>query len=391
MVPTGTHNQFENTWYIQRNDSFLTLMFPQGDFSGLIYEPARLAARWSQGFSATYPTIKIERNQIQTIPDRESSTGSCFTDGCGTISQELSKDVWSSLRRPKGRHFQTVDAPSAYQFRLGGAKGMLVVDPTLTGKVIRLRPSQIKFDAPNRLDLDVQSTSLSPRAAFLNRPLIVLLEHLGVKKDYIIKLQEAAIQEVENSRTSLKAASKFLSQHNMGAAFRLASLLSNIKELLQLDISRRLDTNALQHWLINGSLFCAATHALREIKFRCHIFIPGSVTLLGVSDEHDCLKEDEIYATVYDPRTKNYRPIEGPVLITRSPQIHPGDVQMVRAVRPSQLLHLKNVVVFSCRYRQTQCVHNNADEAPIAEGNEVCHLCLVAAIWTETTIILFLT
>jgi hypothetical protein len=67
-----------------------------------------------------------------------------------------------------------------------------------------------------------------------------------------------------------------------------------------------------------------------------------------VSDEWGCLKEGEIYATVHDARTSRYEAIEGQVLITRSPQIHVGDIQFVKAVRRPELAHLTNVVVFSC-------------------------------------------
>ena len=62
------------------------------------------------------------------------------------------------------------------------------------------------------------------------------------------------------------------------------------------------------------------------------------------------MEEGEIFATVYDERKGVEHPIEGRVLITRSPQVHPGDVQFVTAVRRPELKHLKNVVVFSCRW-----------------------------------------
>ncbi|PBK99199.1 hypothetical protein ARMGADRAFT_1025474 [Armillaria gallica] len=92
-----------------------------------------------------------------------------------------------------------------------------------------------------------------------------------------------------------------------------------------------------------------ATHILREIKHRARIRIPGSYTLIGVSDEWDCLEEGEVYITIVDPRTNERIAVNGRVLLTRSPQIHPGDVQFAKAVRRSKLKHLTNVVVFSCK------------------------------------------
>jgi RNA-dependent RNA polymerase len=94
---------------------------------------------------------------------------------------------------------------------------------------------------------------------------------------------------------------------------------------------------------------CARAHALREIKHRAHIPVPDSCTLLGVSDEWDCLQEGEIYATIFDEQTGVSQYITGRVLLTRSPQIHPGDLQFATAVRRPELSHLKNVIVFSCK------------------------------------------
>ena len=233
------------------------------------------------------------------------------------------------------------------QFRLGGSKGVVVLDPTLEGKVICLRPSQTKFDGLDNLTFDVQSTSSRSRLMFLNRPLIMLLEHLGVEKKVITNLQSTSIQEVQSMQTSLSQANKVFLQHNLGTSYRLASFFNNVSKYLGLDISDHPDS--LRHHLMDEVLYCAATHALREIKYRAHILVPGSVTLIGVSDEYDCLAEGEIYAMVYDEGKATRDFIEGKVLITRSPQVHPGDVQLVNAVRRPELSHLKNVVVFSCR------------------------------------------
>ena len=250
------------------------------------------------------------------------------------------------------------------QFRLGGAKGVVVQDPNLEGKVICLRPSQTKFDGLDNLTFDIQSTSSRPRPVYLNRPLIMLLEHLGVVPDVITNLQSSSIREVQSIQTSLIQATKVFLQHNLGTSYHLPSLFNNISKYLGLDISDH--PNSLHHHLMEKVLYCAATHALREIKYRAHILVPGSVTLLGVSDEYDCLAEGEIYATVYDERKKTEWFVEGKVLITRSPQVHPGDVQFVTAVRRPELNHLKNVVVFSCRWFAS--LYRNGDNA-----DSLCH------------------
>ncbi|KAF8557374.1 RdRP-domain-containing protein [Imleria badia] len=323
-----------------------------GNFSGLSHQPARLGARWSQAFSATDPSITLELEEIRTIDDIKSPENKVMTDGCSPISTELARAIWRANQRTKKRPARG-RTPSAYQFRLGGAKGMVVQDPTLEGRVVCLRPSQVKFEAPDHRTFDIQSTSLRPKSMFLNRPLIVVLEYLGASSERIIELQQRSIDEAQSVQRSFVNASKVLQQHGLGTSFHLPSLLRNMANVLNLKIyderDRSDEPEGLYNDLIANTLHCAETHILRELKYRAHIAVPGSFTLLGVSDEWDCLAEGEIFATIHDEKTGLYQEITGPVAITRSPQIHPGDVQTVTAVRRRELEHLTNVVVFSCR------------------------------------------
>ncbi|KAG2348348.1 RdRP-domain-containing protein [Suillus weaverae] len=321
-----------------------------GDFSKLHRQPARLAARWSQAFSGTDPSITLLPEEVDfRCPDRYSPSGGLMTNGCSSISVELASDIWRSMQRGKKRCAKQRHVPSAFQFRLGGAKGMVVQDPTIQGKLVRLRPSQIKFDAHENLTFDVQSTSAEPIPVFLNRPLISLMEFLGVDTQRIIELQDDDIHKAQSVRSSCTDASKVIQQHGLGASFHLPSLFANLSSMLQLEIGDTEDDPSL--WtskLIESSLQCVETYILRELKYRAHILVPGSYTLLGVSDEWGCLREGEIYATVFNERTGTVQSITGKVAITRSPQIHPGDLQVVTAVQRPELKHLKNVVVFSC-------------------------------------------
>ncbi|KAJ8503648.1 hypothetical protein ONZ45_g10666 [Pleurotus djamor] len=317
-----------------------------GNFEKIQNQPALLAARWSQAFSGSHPSVTLQRESIQHILDRRAEDGSLFTDGVGKISPALAREVNVALQQQRQIPKRSKKPPSAYQFRIGGAKGVVVVDPTLKGRVICLRKSQVKFEG-NSLSLDISNTSARPIAVYLNRALIVLLEHHGVSTEYIKVLQRRAVDEVQTIIQGLGRASVILRHHGLGTSFRVPSLLKSIHSTLGLDISIQ-HRSGLDHQLIITSLHYALTHILGEIKHRAHIHVPGSHTLIGVADEWDCLEEGEIFATVTD-RTKGRTEIVGDVLITRSPQIHPGDVRMVRAVRRPQLEHLTNVVVFSCR------------------------------------------
>lgn len=294
-------------------------------------------------------TLRLE--EVDHCDDIISPSGNVMTDGCSPISVDLAKDIWRSLQKGKRRPAKLRNVPSAFQFRLGGAKGMVVQDPTIRGKLVRLRPSQTKFISEN-LTFDVQSTSARPKAMFLNRPLIVLMEFLGVNTQRIITLQNDSISRAQSVRSSSIDASKVIQQYGMGASFHLPSLFSNLSNILHLDVGNteepREESSGWTSQLIENTLHCIETHILRELKYRAHIEVPGSYTLLGVSDEMGCLREGEIFATVFDERTGLHKHITGDVAITRSPQIHPGDMQLVTAVRRPELEHLKNVVVFSC-------------------------------------------
>ena len=69
---------------------------------------------------------------------------------------------------------------------------------------------------------------------------------------------------------------------------------------------------------------------------------------LGIMDESGFLQENEIYCYTHNEKGPNL--LTGEVVITRSPALHPGDVQCVKAVdvpadNPLRALH--NVVAFS--------------------------------------------
>ncbi|KAJ7151581.1 RNA dependent RNA polymerase-domain-containing protein [Mycena filopes] len=294
-----------------------------GDFSKISHRPALLGARWSQAFSASDPSVTLEEDQILLVDDITSPTESSLSETSHT-SVSTPVPLWRCQRgaRPK---------------------------PPTSSDVLCFRPSQTKFEAADLRTLDIAATSSRPILAYLNRPLIALLEYHGTQPTAFTALQQLAIDEVQRMKNSLLQASKIFSQHGFGASFRLPSLFNNLYYQLKFEIGEWSDPDAFRHQLIKTTLAYATTQVLREIKHRAHILIPGSYTLIGVSDEWGCLEEGEIFATVVDERAGLNLPITGRIMITRSPQIHPGDIQFAQAVRRPQLEHLRNVVVFSCK------------------------------------------
>jgi len=108
-----------------------------GDFTGV--KDSKLGHRVSLAFTATIPTVTLAPHQISVIPDVWRA-GYCWSDGCGVISQGLADLV----SRAMGTRV------TACQIRIGLCKGMLVIDPTLTGIQLCLRPSMIKGASSHR-------------------------------------------------------------------------------------------------------------------------------------------------------------------------------------------------------------------------------------------------
>ncbi|GAA6016409.1 hypothetical protein JCM10207_003852 [Rhodosporidiobolus poonsookiae] len=318
-----------------------------GDFSKVINVPARYMARIAQGFTATSPTLILTPDQIQRIPDITSPSGSCFTDGVDKISLLLAEEIDAVLAAGRAdKNKKSRVKTTCYQFRLGGAKGMLAIDPLLKGRVVCLRPSMEKFVGES-LALDIADTFDGPLPCYLNRPLIKILEDLGIAPSVFLDLQHAAVQTIGCARSSLKDAATMLDRVGLGGTSKLSATLLGLARLIKLPAH---DVDPFLETAIN----VAVADALRSLQFKARIPVWGSHTLVGVADEDGWLKEGEIYACVKQ-KGKQTLFIEGKVCISRSPAVHPGDVQVVRAVGEippgvaPRLRSLMNCVVFSTK------------------------------------------
>lgn len=68
---------------------------------------------------------------------------------------------------------------------------------------------------------------------------------------------------------------------------------------------------------------------LRALKHKTRIPVEYGATLYGIMDETDTLEEDEIFC-IMDTKSWQRKVIIGDrLIITRSPALHPGDVQLV--------------------------------------------------------------
>lgn len=324
-----------------------------GSFENLRYDPdlprcpARYAARLSQAFTATDASVSVnieeifEEDDIEVITEGQKFN---FTDGVGTMSKEVAQEIWRRLKRTRKRLRSIKGHPSAYQVRFMGSKGMLSVDYKLRGRAVVLRPSMIKFEAPEARDIEIARAFDRPTPYFLNRPLIMIMEGLGVKYETFKRFQDLAVQETEQAVYTLSKAGKLLECYGLGASFRISSVMNS---LAKLGI-----TSLNGDKFYDKSMEFAKNHILRLLKNHARIPLPGAWTLVGVADVHKFLQPGEIFACVR-PLEGGTIYLEGPVVISRSPTIHPGDVQVVTAIGPPpqgscfEKELLANTVVFS--------------------------------------------
>ena len=314
-----------------------------GDFTGTetALIPAKYFARISQAFTSSKPSIELKKKRILAIDDVVSHSGSIFSDGVGLISVQLAERVNSTLFAGSA---SLKSAPTCFQIRLGGAKGMVQVDPAMKQRTIALRPSQIKFQS-SRTRLEIAGTfSVGP--GFLNRPLIKLLEDLGIHPRQFLKLQAQATAKITNSRTALASAIMLLRDWSLAPATHFTQTLDY---LARHSVTRGA---AFANPFVSRCLDAAVTHALREIKHSGRIPLPGCYNLVGVLDVNECLGPDEIYAKlVHGDGRVEY--VSGRIAISRSPTNHPGDCRIVQGVGRlplgigERIRGLHNCVVFS--------------------------------------------
>lgn len=176
----------------------------------------------------------------------------------------------------------------------------------------------------------------------LNRQFVKILEDLGIDDGVFMDLQKAAVDKLRNLTTDSSATAAFLHESECGRAADLPSL---VKYLHLIGIDWQQDP------FLPGIVEIAIVTKLREMKYRGRIPVKNGTTLYGIMDETGELKEGEIYVVEqYSPNTERRIRLQNNVIVTRSPALHPGDIQIVNAVdvsAGSPLQQLSNVVVFS--------------------------------------------
>lgn len=308
---------------------------------------AKYGARLGQTLSTTRP---VKTNfKLETIQDIERN-GFTFTDGVGKISRFMAQMAARDLDMPEWFD----DPPSLFQFRLGGCKGVLAVDPKLSGNVIQVRGSQYKFDAKFQGFEVIRVSNFA--TAYFNRQLIIVLSTLGVPESKFIQKQDEQVRDLQLTMTDKDMAIKKLTD-NIDLNHTSLTMAAMVMDGF-MDEREPFMKSLLHLW---------RAHSIKAIKEKARIMIPHGAFLLGCVDETATLKGHfndtaqgdpnatgeeklatlpEIFLQIKDLKTPGHcRVIEGVCILARNPSLHPGDIRVVRAVDVPALHHLKDVVV----------------------------------------------
>jgi hypothetical protein len=126
-----------------------------GDFSNM-KSVAKKAKRIGLLFSSADMAVQLEPDRCEDIPDIQNKDY-IFTDGCGLISRHLARQL---VQRRKIVYRNLPYLPSVFQIRYRGYKGVLTLDPSMTGKtLVKFRDSMKKFNGKDDLSFAVAAYS----------------------------------------------------------------------------------------------------------------------------------------------------------------------------------------------------------------------------------------
>lgn len=264
-----------------------------------------------------------------------------FTDGIGCISLDLAYEIAKQFN---------CSYLSAFQIRLGGIKGVLSVNPLISDQTIMVRDSMKKFES-TLTDLYIIRSAKNSKG-FLNRQIIVLLEHLGIESSIFLKKLETNLNYIKKLLSADMNHKEINSYKCSRFTKDILILAANSKKFKSFGVM-----NYLSDPFISGMTEHIFNNSLSLLKNKAQIYISKSARLIGVIDELDILKENEIFVQLVDSQNKAfYDPLNlrkigevvtGSTFVTKNPCLYYGDIQVCKAVDEPKLYHHVNVVVFS--------------------------------------------
>jgi hypothetical protein len=356
----------------------------------------KIYARFDLGLSRTVPTLVFKPSQIERVRniisngEKESvdfndprlhwqmvPDGQKMNDGCSLISVAAAQEIWKRYREAMGiRGAQAL--PSAFQGRIGGAKGMWIVsgetfskDPKNLQVWIQINDSQLKFEPheedlsgnafdPLRLTFEVTDYSTAPCPSELHISFIPILVDRGVHRDTIAKMMTTRLDadraELLDTLVDSTRLYEWLHRNGTKSSGDVAwqgalpvALEEKIKFMLEagfLPTKTAYLANAVERFVQNKQV-------TKESKLRTPL--GKSTYLFGIADPFSVLNPGEVHVQFSsrftdDLTEESYLHLKNTdVLVARQPACRRSDIQKVHCVVHPRLEHLIDVVVFPSR------------------------------------------
>ncbi|KZM24659.1 uncharacterized protein EKO05_0007083 [Ascochyta rabiei] len=355
-------------------------------------------ARIDLGLSKTTPALGFKPSQVIRVRDilangeseaveyndptlhwKDVPYGQVMNDGCSLVSVGAAHKIWKYLKDATG---VSGPLPSAFQGRIGGAKGMWMIsaesytkDPEHLDIWIKISDSQLKFESheadlcddifdPHRLTFEVSNYSSSPAHSELHISFIGIMADRGVERDVIadsmIERLNADRAELLDKVTDPVKMYDYVHRNSASSDAGVdmqwqAGLPSLLKEKIKLLLESGFSPIKLQYLAKSVERFIKAQHNSQESSLRAPL---GKATyLFGIADPIGVLQPGEIHVRFSTPFVdemtgETYSSLKcHDILVARQPACRRSDIQKVRAIDHPDLSHLIDVVVFPSRGR----------------------------------------
>ncbi|KAF4452569.1 RdRP-domain-containing protein [Fusarium austroafricanum] len=293
--------------------------------------PSKWGARISLAFTQSHKVLSLYREEWEIREDYGHHPKFPNTDGCGLISRKLCEEINDSLV-PIG-----LPSSRAFQIRFGGVKGVVFTgeDSLLQHEQqpvkMLLRNSQLKLRVPDPsyLDLRVVSTAGDGHQTLFLPSALRAFEDSGANTTEIERIYSEAYESLTVGSSNavdllqqIYTVPYALKDSGMKGRHYLLKLAIRLKE-------HGIHPHHYPNTFLADYLIRLAAKAREKDLFK--IPIPGSFSLLGLTDDYRFLRKEEVFIRAHG------KVVHGPVLIYRDPVIHLGDIQQAKALDMDQM------------------------------------------------------
>ncbi|KAH7407003.1 RNA dependent RNA polymerase-domain-containing protein [Phaeosphaeria sp. MPI-PUGE-AT-0046c] len=357
----------------------------------------KIFARFDLGLSRTVPTLVFKPSEVKYVHNIVSNgeeectefddnslqwpaapEDQVMNDGCALISVSAAKEIWRCYKEAMG--LQGAQAlPSAFQGRIGGAKGMWIVsgesfskDPKDHDRWIEINESQLKFNPHGedsseatydklRLTFEVTNYSTAPCASELHISFIPIMIDRRVPRAAIADMMTTRLNveraELVKALTDPVRMYDWLHRNGSKSSFGDIAWQAALPVALEEKIKLMLESGFLpaeNSFLANAiERFVQNKQVIKESKLRTPL--GKSTFLFGVVDTLGVLKPGEIHVQFSfrftdEVTEESYLHLKNiDLLVARQPACRRSDIQKVHAIVHPELSHLIDVVVFPSR------------------------------------------